>query len=57
MIQVGVQAAAGGKVLRCLVLDFQAGGAWLRTASRLPGLLGKWLVGVLGCLVPESGIR
>lgn len=32
MIQVGVQAVAGEKVWRCLVLDFQAGGTWLRTA-------------------------
>lgn len=40
MIKAGVQAAAGEKVLKCLVLDFQAGGTWLRTASRLPGLLG-----------------
>lgn len=44
MIKVGVQAAAGEKVLRCLVLDFLAGETWLGTASRLPGLLGKWLL-------------
>lgn len=57
MIQVGVEAAAGEKVLRCLVLDFQAGGTWLGRASRLPGLLGKRVLGVLACLVPESEIR